>query len=297
MNDISGLWQRRNSSASDIYYFTDPEKGFTVRAEYSESKLRTANSISFIDYRRHETATEKSSCRIKLSSPAMPESPDIESGITYSDSRMTMTFVRRDIRRLLLITAPYLRLPSGETGLKCDITLQEEDNLKNKVHETEDGTEKSAVIIPMEAEGRIFTGDRIEALGIDSTGLFEWRRTYGKGAALKSLTAAAISSEQPLPLGILMNENGISSIRKEGGVREYGKCSFTFPDDPLSAEWQIKEENGKMQFRMSPCALLCTGNGDEVYGVFSGTIADGSMETEIKEAYGFIRMPAKEKGK
>ena len=94
-----------------------------------------------------------------------------------------------------------------------------------------------------------------------------------------------------------MNENGISSIRKEGGVREYGKCSFTFPDDPLSAEWQIKEENGKMQFRMSPCALLRTGNGDEVYGIFSGTIADGSMETEIKEAYGFIRMPAKEKGK
>ncbi len=281
----SGKWRslrrRKSCSASDIYCITDRENGFSVCIEFSESRLNGFHSISFIDHRRKEAVSARCSSHVRMQSPEMPISPFIESGISYASSSMTMAAVRKDSRRLLLITAPYLQLPSGEVGFKCDAELQEEE----WGHTADDGCTGFIAIAPMYAEGIIFIGDRIRGLDCGSTGMMLWSRKEGSPSGIY---AAASSAEGGKATGIILSDSSPSSILSEDCRIEGGMCRFTCPADKLSHPWRIEDETRRIRMEMEP---LCLNGENEVWGIFRGTAEkDDGSGLEIAEAYGMARI-------
>ena len=123
----SALWSysRKEAKASglreaDSYIVIDPERSFIMLIDFTSNGMKASHRIIYVDTQRGEAA-EVLSSKVSLSkSSPLPEDPTSDSEISFADHAMTLAAVKRGKKRQLLITAPYLELPDGKSGLKVN---------------------------------------------------------------------------------------------------------------------------------------------------------------------------------
>ena len=102
----------------NIYAFDDMAAGLSVEASFIDMGLKKGFSLVVTDLARKEAAVLYASPAKPME--AMPSSPG-DAAFGFYNDEMTLSFSRRGSRHRLLFTAPYLRLPSGEKGIKGDM--------------------------------------------------------------------------------------------------------------------------------------------------------------------------------
>ncbi len=117
---------RRQGSFWAICTLWDAERNAAIQASIFESRLRGFYSILYADLERGKCSEELRCSRALGRSSFSSDDYDI----CFYSERMTIAFVKRGHLVQMLITAPFLSLPSGEIGLKADFTFSEETPLK-----------------------------------------------------------------------------------------------------------------------------------------------------------------------
>ena len=108
----------------DYYLITDPEKEFSFAATFSDLGFAGLFVIAFIDYRRKATSQTSAIKLFTLHRTGLASSPEDDNGVTFFNKDMLLSFVTKNRRRHLIISAPKLRLPNGKEGFKAEITLE-----------------------------------------------------------------------------------------------------------------------------------------------------------------------------
>lgn len=264
----SRLNQRWNT-----YILSSHSYGFMIEATFINMGIGRRFSLSIGDFIRHDAAV------LDAFSPIAVKE-DIDTSSFYNDE-MTMSFIRKDGQHRLILTAPYLILPSGEKGLKADLCFKEKkENVSISVR---DGI--GLKLIPaMPADGVIFTNHERHDIK-DGTG--NLISINGKGVLQQSWESAFISGENGLALEI---SDGKGRLISNG-------CQTEYRDISISGS-SIRDSEGMLDLRIETIAekekderlLLRKFSISRVFALFSGTAytSDGKSLT-IDSAHGVIR--------
>ena len=301
------IYRRKDSVRSivqrgcDAYMFTDMEKKIAVRAVSADLGIASINSITVIDLSRGAAASERSVSRHRYTDMHLPESPVDDSSFSFSCASMTLSAFKRGNRRRLLITAPFLHLPSGEEGFKADITMtaEEEDQCSASLLHPEGsrGFSYRVDYLPLRAEGTLFIGDTISGLSEGSLASMSWYRSSGTFRSQQILRASSFGCTDGRKWGFSVSSGNAkeNAIIIDGKAYQIGECIFSQHD----GEWIIKSADGRFEAMMEASALehthgdmrLLKGECLDAFGLFSGycRIPDGNT-LGFSGAYGFARM-------
>ena len=297
--------QRRDMRAimrrgCDICTFTDHEKGFMASVSFADLGIVGIHTLIFADLRRGMTAASEAISRASSISSGAADSPSDDSYHTFSDSSMTMTLIKRGTEWRLLVSAPYLRLPSGEEGFKADITLSRAENAPCSASvsrlESGKGIAYSACSLPLRASGTLFIGDTITPLDEGSLGAVRWLRTRG---TLSGRASAALfcGRDGMIPWGITLSEASPVQNAAIYGERAMKLGSVSFRNE--NGAWSVIEENGRLQLTLGFPAVhhtkgsrkFLSGEATEVYGLWDGfLILDDGRKVMISGAAGSLAM-------
>ena len=278
---------------ADIYTFLDPEKKLLVSTIFADLGIAGLHSITIFDallekVSSHHNLKYKSEKVSKLSASYADDS-----SLTYYDSEMTISMLKRSGQRRLLITAPKILLPSGETGFKADITIHD-DALQPFVFSSQEEDGKSlaytAKYMGMPSEGTLFIGDRILKTGADSATSFTWMR----GTTQKSINLTeinAMGNGWAASLSAADSRRNIASIG--GHLIQLGKCTVTETDNG----YHIEEESGRLTMDTETVNVLryrenlrpLRGEGSEIHSFFRGFISLGEEIINLESGYGSVR--------
>ena len=283
---------------SDIYLITDIARKLSIRIAFADLGLIGMHSIAVIDYRRKQAAIEKTHSR-PTAKTALPSSSTCDSSLTYFDSSMTISLLKRGQRRRIIFAAPHLKLPSGETGIKADATLihaEGDESLSTLVRRGDGkGFAYTTRYMPLKAEGTLFIGDRIEALSPGSLGAVTWLR--GRGPVRTELVEAIASgSDDGIEWGLSLSGTNplFNAVIVDGRLSRYGRCRIEGDGERIL----IEEESGRIKLEMTAEAATETkedlrifkGEILEVYGLMDGfIILDDGRRIDVHEACATVR--------
>ena len=225
----------------NIYIFEDPESGMAVEALFASYGMIRSFAIFAADYSRMETRGVSA----LSAKPSAHMLSDREDGhCCFYNDEMTMSFIRRGKRHRLLLTAPFLTLPSGRTGLKADILFIEEEG--GMGFDDSSNQMQSRIAGPMKAEGTIFIEHQRHDLHSGKGHIFSgcariaspssWSGAWASGDGIMLLISGnkgtIITDEGAIALddavladGTLRDSGGIMNISYEtaGTVRSTGR--------------------------------------------------------------------------
>ena len=285
-------WQYRQGRhqgqvLSDRYCIADHEGRFMLIVEISEHDHRMHGSVILVDFEKKKCCEEHSSQPVNRKTEPLSSSPDEEHEISYIDERMTIAAVRRSGRRFLQLTAPYLILPSGETGLKAYITLHDGNMESISAAVCQKADRKrwaySSAVAPMQAEGTLFIAHRKIMLGEGCLGIFSWYRGRLNDASCTKLFLAGETDGRAWALFAAYDEErrirgNMNCIMADGKVWRTGDIDIIGDGDG----WKVCGSgidisvSGRMRrdedFRASGCRCRMT----EAFGKAAGSIEAGN---------------------
>ena len=282
----------------DICTFTDHEKGLTASVSFVDLGIMGIHTIIFADLRRGKIAAAESISRTSDASSGAEDSPSGDSYHTFSDSSMTMTLIKRSTGWRLLVSAPYLRLPSGEEGFKADVTLTSTPDAPCSASVSRlascKGIAYSACSLPLRSSGTLFMGDTISSMSEGSLGGVRWLRTRGTLSGRAS-AAMIYGWDGVIPWGITLSE-----ALPVQNAAIYGERAMKLGNVSFSNEngiWKITEERGRLLLTL-PCPSMhqtkggrkfLSGEATEIYGLWDGfMILDDGMKVMISGAAGSL---------
>ncbi len=284
----------------DTWTFADFDKGILVSTVSADIGIAGIHSISYMDYERKQAVSVNSLTR-KISQ--LPRSSEEDSNITYFDSSLMVAMMKRGERRRLLITAPYLALPSGEEGFKADITLthRAEDESLSSLASNGKGFMYKTRYVPLKTEGTIFRGDSIETISARSLGAVTWSRSRGTvSSKFSELTAFGSAGGRNFGIAVSGTSSLQNAILIDGRVIKISGCNFFFPHDYMSSSWHIEDSDEIISIDLNPVAFISQrekilsskGEGIEIYGTITGTFKIDGTELRIEKSYGSVKMAA-----
>ncbi len=280
----------------DIVSCSDKSKELTVVAACMDLGLLSAYTISCIDWARKETVAVKSIERSK-GKRNTSLSPAEDSSLTYFNQSMTISILRRGAKHRVLITAPSLALPSGEIGLKADITLHHSSSDECFSSLATEKERKSFTYItkytPMKAEGVLFTGDSISRFSDESFGSVTWTRH--RGNIKRRILEVSVNTENQAVF-ISDSSDMHNAAFCNGTYIKLGHCEIK----RIAQSFVIDEENGMCHLTLTPVAQLrmredlrpIKGEIVEIWAKAEGTIALNGQKSYITDAYSSIRIAA-----
>ena len=286
----SALWSysRKEAKASglreaDSYIVIDPERSFIMLIDFTSNGMKASHRIIYVDTQRGEAA-EVLSSKVSLSkSSPLPEDPTSDSEISFADHAMTLAAVKRGKKRQLLITAPYLELPDGKSGLKAHIELlSKNDEMISAAFAAEKDRTKwglRSIESPMEAEGIMFIGHKPVMLSPSASGAF----CYTRSKLPRPVTAATIIGN-----GWSINageDRYINSITIEGRIDKLGSMLFSRMPD----KWIVSEENSRVEIEAGIIAVIDSPGIKREFIRCSGSFARENGDTVVfSDALGII---------
>ena len=100
---------------ADICTFSDKEKQMLVSITFADFGIASFHSISFADYKRNKAVSVRSFKRPSTKASRLSDSAVSDCSLTYYDNDLTISILKRKEHRHILMTAPELMLPSGES--------------------------------------------------------------------------------------------------------------------------------------------------------------------------------------
>lgn len=290
----------------DYYLITDPEKEFSFAATFSDLGFAGLFVIAFIDYRRKATSQTSAIKLFTLHRTGLASSPEDDNGVTFFNKDMLLSFVTKNRRRHLIISAPKLRLPNGKEGFKAEITLEAEGiesmNIATGWKENRRHFYYNEKLCSMRASGRMFMGFEKMDLSATSYALLDWGR--GRWARKSTWYWSSLSGWDgdklwSMNLGYGFSDRSSASenaIIYDGIIHKLDQVAFDMPEDYTSRPWIIKDNEGRLEMRMETAVnrsektdlKLIVSDQNQVFGVFSGSFTlDDGRRIAFDNAYGF----------
>lgn len=300
---------RVGEKAWDCYSITDEAGHFSIRVLFAELGYTGFFSIAFIDYALGQIAEVHGTKVLSRNTRMLADDPTADSAVTYADSNMTIALVRKGAKHQILITAPYLVLPSGSIGLKADIVLHEKQdaeslNTARPIDDTGRYWRHSRKLQAMEAKGILFINHITYHLTAGrSYGTMDWVRGYWpirEGWFAASASGCTDKGEMwRINLEGQYSEKDSSpvfSILFEDRLHKLDAASFSHSDD-CSGNWRILCRNGDADISIETESMLVSELGIKgtrtskrlIPGLFSGFfVLDDGRRIDISDAYGCI---------
>lgn len=279
---------------SDIVSFTDEERALSVTATCADLGFFSVHSISCIDWKREKAVTVRSIDR-NVQKRMHSLSPAEDSSLTYFNQQMTISLLRRGEKHRVLLTAPDMVLPSGEVGLKADITLYHTHEDKCFCNLLTEKDSKSftyaAKYTPLKASGILFIEDSITPLSSNSFGTVTWARN--RGNFLTGILEVNITSRE---LAVLIS--GISDTPNaaycKGSFVKLGHVSIRENGD----KFIIEEDGRKSHVTLTPITRVrmrenlrpVKGEITEIWARASGEMEINGEMIALDQAYSSIRI-------
>ena len=302
-----GAYDRKRKTqrrGCEIYAVGDFDRKIFFSSAYADFGITGLHSISFVDYARKKAVSCANLKRMTKDTTRFSSS-ESERNLIYYDSSMTMSMMDKGKLRRLLITTPYLDLPSEEKGFKADVSIHHKDEDESissllRIND-EKGISYTTRFAPLEADGTIFIGDRIEKLSSNTIAAVTSIRNVGAARnSVLEATAFGYAENNTWALSLSPDNALLNSVIVDGKVHKIGKCSFSYPSDLSSSEWKIIDENGGLSITFIPFASIkakeklsiSKNESEEVFGIFCGHISINDLNLDIEEGYGSIKKAA-----
>ena len=286
---------------AEIYTFADMKKNMMVSATYADFGISGLHSITYVDFSLGKAVSAHSLKKNPGKISRLPASSEEDSSITYYDSEKTISMLKRGNRRRLLLTAPYLDLPSGEKGFKADITLHHasgEECFSSLIRHENKGISYTTRYVPLMTEGMLFRGDKIEELSPGSIAGVTWSRSRGQGKnELIDISALGSDGENSWGIALSPSSELRNAVIINGTLCKLGPCTLTAPVNG-SGSWSIRDDEGRLMLEMIPAAELhyretlrpLRGESIEIFGLFRGRLTrDNGSVFEFGETLGSLK--------
>lgn len=296
--------KKLNLKGWESYSVSDPVLGIILSITFSDMGYAGLFSITFADIRKNEVA-EVSGTKL-LAGHRTGSDLLSDSAVTFSDEKMTVAFVRKGPRHHILITAPYLQLPGGKTGLKADMTLTEDDGMESMNTASCWSENRTRWIcgrklLPLRSEGILFINHAPvkltsgKCLGTLIRGMGNWtHRTSGQFIMLTGI-------RNEIPWGICLEKGFIPDEKNQGNAVIYGnkvhKLGSIIVDRIDESLWTISDDDGRLSLKFRVSSVLksdmrihrvASSRTARAFGLFSGSfILDNGNEIKFEDAYGF----------
>lgn len=277
---------------------TDPENRIAITVDLLILGLRRFFSIAFIDIEGGHIAKAEAQGLSRGRDAILPDDPLSDHEFSYFDERVTMAAVRRGSKLQLLVTAPYMHMASGDTGIKAHILLHDGKGESMNAAICQKAERRQWIVCsaqgPMRAEGTLFIGHRRMELSGSSLGSYEWERSrWNDGTAFRSSWISGEAGGEPWAIIIGDGKSGrnMNAIIRSGQVHRIGSVAIT----PAAEGYHISGDG--ISIDMKACArreisagrTLASCSGRQCFGLCSGEIsAEGMALITFSDAIGLI---------
>ncbi len=291
----------------DYYAVLNPIEQYALAVTFSDLGYAGLFCITYVDYKRKQSVQTDSIKLLSRHKTGLAPSSTEDNEVTFYNDTMTITFVKKGNKRNLLFTAPFLKLPSGEVGLKCELTMveslkHESINIATSFVENRKAFYLNQKVVGMPVTGIIRRGinkDEIhkgEAFGILDWGRGRWtyKNTWywASGAGFENGISIGLNFGYGFSDRSEATENAIFIDHKLYKVHD---LSFDIPKNPME-KWKMKDADGYVNLTFVPIVPRIsntkigpiTSDQKQYFGYYYGVIRPkGLKEIIIEQLYGF----------
>lgn len=277
----------------DYYSILNPEKGYSICITYSDLGYAGLYAVAFIDYKRGAAQTDfirpLTLHRTGLGFNSLESS---ELSVSNED-KFTFTIITRYEKVFITISAPYLVLPDGTTGLWAEVELsrpisQESLNIATSWKENRRAFYLNEKVCGLAvSKSWIRHGEVKEDAAEDyCSAILDWGR--GRWTRINRWYWAAASGYQDgcsmaLNLGYGFSDRSVASENAfflGGRLHKIGKCEWVIPDGYMTGDWIMKSDDGRLDLIFRPAVMreshtnlaIIRSDQQQVFGYFSGTV-------------------------
>ncbi|MGE4453037.1 MAG: DUF2804 domain-containing protein [Sphaerochaeta sp.] len=292
----------------DYYAIINTEKHYAVTATISDLGYAALFAVSYIDYAKKEVSQSDALQFFPMGKIGLSASSTLDSQVSWANSKLRLAFCKKGSERHLMVACPSLKLPDGSIGLDYDIVLNQDPHQETLNIATSWKEQRKAFYLNekapcLPARGTIRRGmEREELLRGEAWGVLDWGRgrwTYQNTWYWASASALVENVPFGLNLGYGFSDRSPASenaIFHDGRIHKLGTVNCTFHEDDLTKNWEIKDEEGRLNLVFTPSVdrssttnfLIIKSEQHQVFGYFHGTctLDDGSV-LSIKDIPGF----------
>ena len=290
----------------DYYQILNKKEKYFINLTFSDLGLFSLISISFIDYEKKDYVQNSALKFFTRNRMGLAENPESDYAVTYADENITLSIIKKGIKRQIIANAPKMRLPRGKRGLLIDAIIYDESDESMNIATSwkEDRTkfyynEKRG---PMRCEGSVMMGMESSSLN-GSVALLDW----GRGLWLRTsswLWSAVMGfdgdKEYMLNLGYGFTDRSPASencIIYDGKVNKLEEVEIIIPENLEKDKWIIKDNEGRLSLEMRPVInrkdyqdyKVIVSKQDQVFGYLSGYFTlDSGKSVPVCSEMGFI---------
>lgn len=296
----------------DYYSILNQKEGYAICSTFSDLGYAAMFAISYVDLNTGKASQIDTIKLLSRHKTGLAPSSTENHGITFSDDKMTMSFIKKGSKRYLIYTAPSLILPNGEIGLKVDVTLDqpsrmESINIATSWKENRKAFYLNEKVVGMVVEsGTIRLGNqKIDAKETEFLGILDWGRgrwTYHN----KWYWASGCYNDKDgnnigLNLGYGFTDRtpaSENSLFVNGTLHKLDLVTFDYGDDVMKP-WIMKDNEGRLDLVFTPTAPRCSktkigpilSDQQQVFGYYKGFVkTDDGEIIEIDNMIGFAEV-------
>ena len=291
----------------DYYALLNPKKKYAIAATFSDLGYAGLFAITYVDYRLKKSVQKDSIKLLSRHKTGLAPSSVIDSEVSYHNEDMTIAFVKKGTKRNLLFTAPSLVLPSGEVGLKCELTMLESKgrdsiNIATSFKENRKAFYLNQKIVGMPTSGIIRRGKSKEEIEKgEAFGILDW----GRGRWTYKNTwywASGAGCENGVNIGFNLgygfsdrSEATENALFIDNTLYKVHNITFCISDDFMK-KWKIEDDNGMVDLDFIPIVPRTsylkvgpiTSDQKQYFGYYTGVIRpQGLDEIKVEKLYGF----------
>ncbi len=291
----------------DYYAFLNPEKGYAIAATFSDLGYAGLFAITYVDLNLKKSVQMDSIKFLSRHKTGLAPSSVIDSEVSYHDEKLTIAFVKKGKCRNLLFTAPQLVLPSGDVGLKCELSMIESSkkdsiNIATSFVENRKAFYLNQKIVGMPTTGIIRRGANKEEIAKgEAFGILDW----GRGRWTYKNTwywGSAAGCENGINLGLNLGygfsdrtEATENALFIENTLYKVHNINFEISEDFMKP-WKMRDDKGMVELDFIPVVPRTsyikigpiTSDQKQYFGYYTGVIRpQGMEEIKVERLYGF----------
>lgn len=264
----------------DRYSITDTEKSITLSATYAVIAHEGIYSITYLDYAKsYSNAISSTKILNRLSDTDVIDSPLSDGGLSFFDSSMVISFVRKSTDSYMLVTAPAMPYYEG-IGIKLDATIHGYDGgecLSSVLSLKQNGRGfiYSIKEAALPASGNFFFSDRITPM--KGIAFREFIRSSGKSrGVVTSISINAVTACGNIGITINDGDGIMNAVFSNGQFRKIEKCNLRHSEN----KWIVDDEENTVSLSMNDDTAFpipdYKGNdrigSKGIAGIFTGTV-------------------------
>ncbi len=284
----------------DYYAITSKKDGWTLCGTISDLGYAGLFSISFIDYNKGAFAQTDKMKFFTLHKTGLSPSSAKDNDVCFSCEDMRLTFVKKGIKRNVLISAPKLVLPDGRVGLDARFELLQPNEMESMNIATSWAEKRNAFYLNekvncMPAKGTLRRGNDTETIDFDDDvwGVLDWGRgrwTYKNTWYWGSGSGSVDGHLFGFNIGYGFTDRTPASenvIFYDGKIHKLDDIEFCIPEDDIMKNWKFTSSDGRFEMDFKPVvdrfsdtnALIIRSRQHQVFGYFTGDakLDDGTV--------------------